>query len=600
MGATHFNSCGPKFHSGRESTGVAGSPHPAIPGHSPAVKLGGFCENLPESVPSPLVATLMNQQQRALLDEVVANPSADTPRRIYADYLEEAGDPRGEFVRLQCDLEQLDVLDARYLGTLHRCEALLRRHEATWMAEQGHNLRVSVFQRGFIDTVTVRARAFLRDGESLYHNIPIRWLRLNHIKGLGKQLAKHEALSSIQCLDLAGLKVPDEDLIALLNSRHLNQLRALKLGSWESPVSADVGGAIRWMPSATSIQQLHIAPGDGFFQAFARGAGLPQLRELSLGMTHCLQGLSALGIENLTALTMTGTLDQANTRTLCSLPLSEVGRLHCDLLRLETDALAQLADQGIFSQVEDFRLNNSDGLDVDSCHQVFRAGRLSRCKRIEIASIRDTPDEVTAAIVDSLAGCQSMTSLRELRISQLAGAQLQRLVESPVAASLRSLTIENSRLDPHDVQALCQSPLLDSLRELTLSDLASRPALKHLRDAQIPNLLRLGLGAERPDSVEETLVLELIRSRAFPVLQRLGLNLSHRQLSPKVLLAIANESHLIELRELDHRGNRITRSAAAALFASDHVPRISKLIHSEDALQEYFQNKYGCRVSYAY
>ena len=31
--------------------------------------------------------------------EVVANPQSDDPRLIYADWLEEHGDPRGEFIR---------------------------------------------------------------------------------------------------------------------------------------------------------------------------------------------------------------------------------------------------------------------------------------------------------------------------------------------------------------------------------------------------------------------------------------------------------------------------------------------------------------------
>ena len=38
----------------------------------------------------------------ALLEEICRDPDDDTARLILADWLEERGDPRGEFIRLQC------------------------------------------------------------------------------------------------------------------------------------------------------------------------------------------------------------------------------------------------------------------------------------------------------------------------------------------------------------------------------------------------------------------------------------------------------------------------------------------------------------------
>lgn len=40
-----------------------------------------------------------------------ANQEDDVPRLIYADWLEEQGDPRAEFIRLQCALAKLDSWD---------------------------------------------------------------------------------------------------------------------------------------------------------------------------------------------------------------------------------------------------------------------------------------------------------------------------------------------------------------------------------------------------------------------------------------------------------------------------------------------------------
>jgi uncharacterized protein (TIGR02996 family) len=44
----------------------------------------------------------------ALLRAVVANPDDDAPRLVYADWLDEHGDPdRAEFIRIQIELHHL-------------------------------------------------------------------------------------------------------------------------------------------------------------------------------------------------------------------------------------------------------------------------------------------------------------------------------------------------------------------------------------------------------------------------------------------------------------------------------------------------------------
>src|SRR5262245_36776173 len=47
------------------------------------------------------------------LQEILADPDDDVPRLIYADWLEEHGDPlRAEFIRAQCELARLASEDA--------------------------------------------------------------------------------------------------------------------------------------------------------------------------------------------------------------------------------------------------------------------------------------------------------------------------------------------------------------------------------------------------------------------------------------------------------------------------------------------------------
>ena len=53
-------------------------------------------------------------QDEAFLRAILADPEDDTPRLVYADYLEEHGDPdRAEFIRVQCAMAKLDEDDER-------------------------------------------------------------------------------------------------------------------------------------------------------------------------------------------------------------------------------------------------------------------------------------------------------------------------------------------------------------------------------------------------------------------------------------------------------------------------------------------------------
>lgn len=65
-----------------------------------------------------------------LLATVLDRPEDDTPRLVYADWLEEHDDqPRAEFIRTQCELERLSPGDPRYPALEQRADDLLIQHE---------------------------------------------------------------------------------------------------------------------------------------------------------------------------------------------------------------------------------------------------------------------------------------------------------------------------------------------------------------------------------------------------------------------------------------------------------------------------------------
>ncbi|MEO8554729.1 MAG: TIGR02996 domain-containing protein, partial [Kofleriaceae bacterium] len=87
----------------------------------------------------------------ALLAAIVAAPASTSARLIYADLLQDAGDPRGEFITLQCNG-----------GSAKRERELLKLYERPWLGELDPLLRKSglVYRRGFVAAGRLAVRGF--------------------------------------------------------------------------------------------------------------------------------------------------------------------------------------------------------------------------------------------------------------------------------------------------------------------------------------------------------------------------------------------------------------------------------------------------------
>jgi len=65
-----------------------------------------------------IVAQMQPADDSALLAAVYQNPDDDAPRLVYADYLQQKGDPRGEYIALAC-AKNLDVTGRKRLRELY-------------------------------------------------------------------------------------------------------------------------------------------------------------------------------------------------------------------------------------------------------------------------------------------------------------------------------------------------------------------------------------------------------------------------------------------------------------------------------------------------
>jgi len=145
----------------------------------------------------------------ALFRQVLDHPDEDGPRLIFADWLDEHDDPRGEFVRLQVALARLPAHDPARPDLARRERALRQAHAAEWVAPLAGQATRCTFRRGFIAAITLPAAAFVEYGAELLTLAPIRSVRLTEVAGAVDGLMVCASLARLAELDLSGNELGD-------------------------------------------------------------------------------------------------------------------------------------------------------------------------------------------------------------------------------------------------------------------------------------------------------------------------------------------------------------------------------------------------------
>ncbi len=116
-------------------------------------------------------------EREALLAAVCENPDEDTPRLVFADWLQENGEEeRAEFIRFQCRTAKLPINSSARQHLENRINTLFRLHGQTWHRElaAGSGYRWGeTFARGFVADLTVLEVLSERSLEKLFDASPI-------------------------------------------------------------------------------------------------------------------------------------------------------------------------------------------------------------------------------------------------------------------------------------------------------------------------------------------------------------------------------------------------------------------------------------------
>ncbi len=180
----------------------------------------------------------------ALHAAILATPEDDTPRLVYADWLDENHQPeRAEFIRLQCQISQMKAHEASpwqppvVFEIRAREKALLAAYGDEWLAplrqEQGplqSSETHGQFRRGFVEIVWMPATWFQLRAEALFARVPVRELRITQTTSSEFiRLMHHPLMGRLAGLDLSNRNLGDSAVDLITWSPFTSALQVLRL-----------------------------------------------------------------------------------------------------------------------------------------------------------------------------------------------------------------------------------------------------------------------------------------------------------------------------------------------------------------------------------
>jgi uncharacterized protein (TIGR02996 family) len=235
--------------------------------------------------------------EESFMKAILEAPDDDALRLVYADWLEERGDPRGEFIRIQIARADAEGDTRTNHVLLPREKELRGEHGGVWAGPVRDLVSNWEFHRGLLEEVTINARSFIEKGEVVLRLAPfVRRVRLRDSADVMPELAASPLLARIRDLDLVGDGLDDLAAEMLANSEHVGSLHVLRLRM--NGLQTDAVRALARSPNLSALVELDLAAndiGDLGLQALCAGGKLPCLQRLDL--TSC--GLTDTGVRAL-------------------------------------------------------------------------------------------------------------------------------------------------------------------------------------------------------------------------------------------------------------------------------------------------------------
>jgi uncharacterized protein (TIGR02996 family) len=475
----------------------------------------------------------------ALLAAIRADPADDTVRLVFADWLEENGEPdRAEFIRLQCDVarlpgdgseadallryvsegerkllvwDRLDPVVAARDRAERRAEELLRANKAHWFGWANPPAYTAVrFARGFPDGVMVFGHEYFRAAqESILRAVPLT--------GLEIWFRFPEEASELVCP--GGLR----------NLTHLRLIWNTDLGVTEA---LQLIGESDQVGSVTSLELIFTqVDTEALVAALAAGRGWGRIRHLLVsfrtgghpGLGLSADQISALGaVPHLRGLTELSASLVPGAGPVEALVRAFPGLESLDLGRLSPDGARALVRAGL----PELRvLQAAVGFSFSDSGNRERSGVDRRARMV----LGGTPLESDPAATGALITTPQFPKLLVLNLT--GGEELVPGVLNGLGAhlvgpcrgpSLRFLGLTDAALGPDDAAALARCPAVRELFSLRLGwNRIADAGVAALGAEHWPRLAQLNLAS---CEIGEAGVLALVETEGMPELQYLWLS----------------------------------------------------------------------------
>jgi uncharacterized protein (TIGR02996 family) len=523
-------------------------------------------------------------EEDALQGAITAHPDDDTPRLVYADWLDEnrpdarpspaaGGSARAEFVRVQCRLAAGAFGDPNYAELLEReadLAAWLNTHDpdpylpldGLHVNNQFEGGEWGSYRRGFPEVVefdeygedadeTVEVlTAALGAG---FAKCPARTLRLEDamVEEVAR-LARHPAFARVRglCLDYLDEGKEDDAVRAVALSRHAAGLRRLY---FDFPVGPAGCRALALSPYLGRMEALVLdypPVTAATLRTLSRAKWFRNLRRLRLwlGRGDVLRALAELP------------------------PMPRLVSLALNVSPgTSAAAFRRFAESASFPRLAHLDLTNC-GLAAEKVALLARG-------RWPLRHLQLARNEVRRGGCEALAAARFAPTLRvlDLRGAEVSSGGVQALAQSGRLAGLAHLDLAENPIGPGGLAALAGGGPLRGLRALDLSQLnsargpiAARDVSAFLGALETPELRHLNLDL-LPVGVRGA---KLIATRpVFAGLTRLGL--SGCAVGEAGARAIARSATLANLVVLDLSGNTVGRGASA-LASRKVLPRLAQ------------------------
>ncbi|MFQ3592747.1 MAG: TIGR02996 domain-containing protein [Gemmataceae bacterium] len=260
-------------------------------------------------------ASAEEREQAGLWDEIACSPGDHCLRRIYADWLEDHGQPeRARYLRQELARQEAVAGSVEWQVLLNECDQLVRTHGDVWFSalrQCGYRWEIA---GGLVERISIDAEGFVRWGKRLVAEAPtaewtlhyqgwtelrrfvsceaLRQVRRLVLEGdfLGEAvqiLSTCKRVVNLRSLDLAELRLRQSGVAILVLSHYLQGLRQLNLSANDLS-----GSSIALLASSRAFPHLEALSlannpqiGDAEIRALTHSPHLTRLNQLCLAGT---------------------------------------------------------------------------------------------------------------------------------------------------------------------------------------------------------------------------------------------------------------------------------------------------------------------------